>query len=119
MNADMDTRPGLAQRVRRRAAGHWSDIRGLPRPQPLTASLKSRSAGLDLPREFPVEAYDELQRITERLNGDQVSAEELVDLLRRGKGLEAALREHLAEVELQVEAIERGEGVQRFTIASE
>jgi exodeoxyribonuclease VII small subunit len=65
------------------------------------------------------EAYEELQRITERLNGDQVSAEELVDLLRRGKGLEAALREHLAEVELQVEAIERGEGVQRFTIASE
>lgn len=63
------------------------------------------------------EAYDELQRITERLNGDQVSAEELVDLLRRGKGLEAALREHLAEVELQVEAIERGEGVERFTIA--
>jgi len=59
----MDTRPGLAQRVRRRAAGHWSDIRGLPRPQPLTASLKSRSAGLDLPREFPVEAYDELQTL--------------------------------------------------------
>jgi hypothetical protein len=63
MTADMNTRPGLAQRVRRRAAGHWSDIRGLPRPQPLTASLKSRSAGLDLPREFPVEAYDELQTL--------------------------------------------------------
>ncbi len=59
----MDARPGLAQRVRRRTVGHWSDIRGLPRPQPLTASLKSRSAGLDLPREFPVQPYDELQTL--------------------------------------------------------
>jgi hypothetical protein len=63
MSTDLNSRPGLAQRVRRRAAGHWSDIRGLPRPQPLTASLKSKSAGLDLPREFPVKAYDELQTL--------------------------------------------------------
>jgi exodeoxyribonuclease VII small subunit len=64
------------------------------------------------------EAFEELRRITERLNGEQVAADELVELLRRGKGLEAALRAHLAEVEQEVEAIERGEGVERFRIAA-
>jgi exodeoxyribonuclease VII small subunit len=62
------------------------------------------------------EAYEELARITERLNGDQVSAAELVELLRRGKGLEAALRAYLADVEQQVTAIERGEGVGSISI---
>jgi exodeoxyribonuclease VII small subunit len=63
------------------------------------------------------EAFEELARITERLNGEQVGADELVELLRRGKGLEAALRAHLAEVEQEVEAIERGEGIEHLSIA--
>jgi exodeoxyribonuclease VII small subunit len=64
------------------------------------------------------EAFEELRVITEKLNGEQVSADELVELLRRGKGLEAALRAHLADVEQEVEAIERGEGVESFVIVS-
>jgi hypothetical protein len=55
----MNNYPGLAQRLRRSAADRWAEVLGLPRPRPLTSGVKSRSAGLDLPREFPVGPYDD------------------------------------------------------------
>lgn len=61
-------------------------------------------------------AYDELKGITERLNNEEVEADELVDLLRRGKGLEAVLRAHLTGIEQEVTAIENGEGIAAYRI---
>ncbi len=62
------------------------------------------------------DAYDELKAITTKLNNEDVEADELVELLRRGKGLEAVLREHLTNIEQEVTAIESGDGVTPFRI---
>jgi exodeoxyribonuclease VII small subunit len=62
------------------------------------------------------DAYDELKEITAKLNNEEIEADELVDLLRRGKGLEAVLREHLSNIEQEVTAIENGDGVTPFRI---
>jgi exodeoxyribonuclease VII small subunit len=65
------------------------------------------------------DAYDELKRITNTLNNDDVEAGELVNLLRRGKGLEAVLREHLSNIEQEVTAIENGDGITPFRVIPE
>jgi exodeoxyribonuclease VII small subunit len=62
------------------------------------------------------EAWDQLKAITERLNSEEVEADELVDLLRRAKGLEAVLRAHLIEIEQEITAIENGEGIAAYRI---
>jgi exodeoxyribonuclease VII small subunit len=64
------------------------------------------------------DAYDELKQITDTLNSEDVEADELVRLLRRGKGLEAVLREHLSNIEQEVTAIENGDGITQFRIVS-
>ena len=64
------------------------------------------------------EAYEELKTITDTLNGEQVEADELVGLLRRGKGLEAALRTKLTSIEQEVEAIESGKGIDVYEIVA-
>ena len=65
---------------------------------------------------FP-EAYEQLKAITERLNGaDDIPPDELLDLLKRGKGLERVLRAHLDEVEQQVSSIEAGESYVAYRI---
>jgi len=62
------------------------------------------------------EAYEQLKQITERLNSEEVEADELVGLLRQGKGLEAALRTHLTEIEQEVTEIEQGQGIAAYSI---
>jgi exodeoxyribonuclease VII small subunit len=65
------------------------------------------------------DAYEQLKQITERLQGtDTLPPEELLDLLRKGKGLERALREHLDDVAQQVTEIEQGQGALSFRISS-
>ncbi len=64
------------------------------------------------------EAYDQLKSITNTLNNEEVEADELVDLLRRGKGLEVVLREHLSNIEQEVTAIESGEGILPYKIVA-
>lgn len=64
------------------------------------------------------EAYDELKQITDKLNSEEIDADELVGLLKRGKGLEAALRTHLTDIEQEVTAIEKGEGIDAFRIVA-
>ena len=64
------------------------------------------------------EAYAELKSITDTLNADEVEVDDLVPLLRRGKGLEAALRAHLEQVEQEVEAIEGGQGITAYRIVA-
>ena len=64
------------------------------------------------------EAYDRLKEITDRLNAEDVEPDELVPLLRDGKGLESALRANLEEVEQEVQAIESGKGVTPYRILS-
>ncbi len=63
-------------------------------------------------------AYDRLKSITDTLNAEEVEADALVPLLRDGKGLEAALRAHLDQVEQDVRAIESGEGITAYRIVS-
>jgi len=62
------------------------------------------------------EAYDQLREITERIDSPDVPVDELLELLRRGKGLETALRARLDEVEQQITAIEAGENIPHFEI---
>lgn len=62
------------------------------------------------------EAWEQLKAITERLNSEEVEADELVNLLRRAKGLEAVLRSHLTELEQEITAIEKGEGIAAYRI---
>ncbi len=63
-------------------------------------------------------AYERLKSITDTLNAEEVEADALVPLLRDGKGLEAALRAHLDQVEQDVRAIESGEGITAYRIVS-
>ncbi len=63
------------------------------------------------------DAYEQLKQITEKLNGsDTIPPDELVELLKRGKGLELILRAHLDEVEQQVSKIESGDSYTAYRI---
>lgn len=63
------------------------------------------------------DAYDRLQQVAAELGADATMApDRLIALLREGKGLERALREHLDRVEQEVRAIEEGEGAVPFRI---
>lgn len=63
------------------------------------------------------QAYDQLRAITEKLNSsDTLPPEQLLELLKTGKGLEHVLRTHLDEVEQQVQEIEAGERYVPFRI---
>ncbi len=63
------------------------------------------------------DAYEQLKQITEKLNGsDTIPPDELVELLKRGKGLELVLRAHLDDVEQQVTKIEHGESYTAYRI---
>ncbi|WP_026911765.1 hypothetical protein [Patulibacter minatonensis] len=63
-------------------------------------------------------AYDRLQEVAAELGADATMApERLIALLREGKGLERALRDHLERVEQEVRAIEDGDGAVPFRIA--
>ncbi len=63
------------------------------------------------------DAYEQLKQITEKLNGtDTIPPDELVELLKRGKGLELVLRAHLDEVEQQVSKIESGDSYTAYRI---
>lgn len=62
-------------------------------------------------------AYDRLQAVAAELGADATMApDRLIALLREGKGLERALRDHLERVEQEVRAIEDGEGAVAFRI---
>src|SRR5688500_15455512 len=63
-------------------------------------------------------AYERLKEITERLNSEEVEADELVALLREAKGLEVVLRDHLTQIDQEVTAIEKGEGIAAYKIVS-
>jgi exonuclease VII small subunit len=62
------------------------------------------------------DAYEELKAVTEKLNGEDIEADQLVGLLRKGKGLEVVLRQHLTEIEQQVESIEKNEDIAIYKI---
>lgn len=71
------------------------------------------------PEEIPFgEAYEELKTITAKLNNEEVEADELVEILSRGKGLEAACREHLTGIEQEIKEIESGKGVKPIKIVA-
>ncbi|MDO9409679.1 hypothetical protein [Patulibacter sp.] len=62
-------------------------------------------------------AYDRLQAVAAELGADATMApDRLIALLREGKGLERALRDHLERVEQEVRAIEDGEGTVPYRI---
>jgi exonuclease VII small subunit len=62
-------------------------------------------------------AYDRLHEVAAELGADATMApDRLIALLREGKGLERALRDHLERVEQEVRAIEDGDGAVPFRI---
>lgn len=62
-------------------------------------------------------AYERLQEVAAELGADATMApDRLIALLREGKGLERALRDHLERVEQDVRAIEDGDGALAFRI---
>lgn len=62
-------------------------------------------------------AYDRLQEVAAELGQDATMApDRLIGLLREGKGLERALRDHLERVEQEVRAIEDGDGAVPYRI---
>jgi exodeoxyribonuclease VII small subunit len=63
--------------------------------------------------------YERLQQIAGRLNQEDVPVSEMCDLFAEGKGLEQALTDYLDTQRSRVEAIQNGEGVRAFTIASQ
>lgn len=62
--------------------------------------------------------YARLNDIATRLNSDEVPVHEMCDLFAEGKGLEKALSAYLDEQKSRVDAIERGEGIQPFTVVA-
>jgi exonuclease VII small subunit len=72
----------------------------------------------DVPVALPFgAAYDRLQEVAAELGQDATMApDRLIALLREGKGLERALRDHLERVEQEVRAIEDGDGAVPFRI---
>ncbi len=64
------------------------------------------------------EGYERLQRIATRLNQEDVPVSEMCELFEQGKGLEQALTAYLDTQRARVEAIQNGEGIRAFKIAS-
>jgi exodeoxyribonuclease VII small subunit len=64
------------------------------------------------------DGYARLNDIATRLTSDEVPVHEMCDLFAEGKGLEKALSAYLDEQKSRVEAIERGEGIQPFTVVA-
>lgn len=63
------------------------------------------------------QAYERLQEVATELSADAaMPPERLIALLREGKGLERALRDHLDRIEQEVRAIDEGEGATPFRI---
>jgi exonuclease VII small subunit len=62
-------------------------------------------------------AYERLQEVAAELSADaSMPPERLIALLKEGKGLERALRDHLDRIEQEVRAIDEGEGATPFRI---
>ena len=62
-------------------------------------------------------AYERLQEVATELSADaSMPPERLIALLKEGKGLERALRDHLDRIEQEVRAIDEGEGATPFRI---
>lgn len=62
-------------------------------------------------------AYERLQQVSTELSADaSLPPERLIALLKEGKGLERALRDHLDRIEQEVRAIDEGEGATPFRI---
>jgi hypothetical protein len=76
------------------------------------------SADTPTPVELPFgAAYERLQEVAAELSADATMApERLIALLREGKGLERALRDHLDRLEQEVRAIDDGDGATPFRI---
>lgn len=64
------------------------------------------------------QGYTRLQTISERVASEEVPVAEMCELFAEGKGLQKSLTEYLDEQKSRVEAIERGEGIRAFRIAS-
>jgi exonuclease VII small subunit len=64
------------------------------------------------------DGYRRLQEIAERVGSEEVPVHEMCDLFAEGKGLDQALSGYLAKQKARVEAIDQGEGVQRFEIVA-
>lgn len=64
------------------------------------------------------QGYERLKEIAERLNNDEVPVHEMCELFAEGKGLEQALTQYLDQQKARIEAIERGEGIQPFTVVA-
>lgn len=63
-------------------------------------------------------AYDRLHQIAAELGANEaLPPEQLIALLREGKGLERALRDHLDRVEQEVREIDEGDGAASFRIS--
>jgi exodeoxyribonuclease VII small subunit len=62
------------------------------------------------------DGYDELKRIVERLDADDVTVHEMCSLFARGKGLEKALRSYLTDQQGKLDEIEAGEHLPDFAI---
>jgi exodeoxyribonuclease VII small subunit len=63
------------------------------------------------------QGYDRLNEIVNRLD-ENVTVDEMVALLREGKGLEKALRDYLDTKEGELEQIEAGENLPEYTIVA-
>ena len=61
--------------------------------------------------------YDQLNEIVARLDED-VTVDEMVGLLRAGKGLEKALRDYLETKEGELQEIEAGENLPKYMIVA-
>jgi exonuclease VII small subunit len=62
-------------------------------------------------------AYERLQEVATELSADaSMPPERLIALLKEGKGLERALRDHLDRIEQEVRAIDEGAGATPFRI---
>ncbi|WP_022930039.1 hypothetical protein [Patulibacter americanus] len=62
-------------------------------------------------------AYERLQEVATELSADaSMPPERLIALLKEGKGLERALRDHLDRIEQEVRAIDEGDGATPFRI---
>ena len=60
--------------------------------------------------------YQRLQEIAEEVNQTEVPVDRMADLFAEAKGLDTALSGHLESQKARIEKIERGEGIQAFTI---
>jgi exodeoxyribonuclease VII small subunit len=61
-------------------------------------------------------AYERLEEICDRLADSELTLEPTLDLLREGRGIEAALRERLDGFQQELEEIEAGKGLVKIEI---